>query len=36
MNDDSKKTIEKYCLQESVNRTEAVERGIAKLKDDLK
>lgn len=36
INENSKQTLEKYCLQESVNKTEAIERGIGKLKDDLK
>ena len=36
INDRSKKTLEEYCLRETVNRTEAVERAIGKLADDLK
>ena len=36
INDSSKQILEKYCLQESVNKTEAVERGIKKLENDLK
>ena len=36
INDESKRILEEYCSQESVNRTEAVERSIKKLKDDLK
>jgi len=36
INDNSKEILEKYCLQKSVNRTEAVEQGIKKLEDDLK
>lgn len=36
INDISKKILERYCSQESVNRTEAVERGIKKLENDLK
>ena len=36
INDESKKTLEDYCAQESVNRTEAVERSLKKLKEDLK
>lgn len=36
INDESKQILEKYCLQESVNKTEAIERGIWKLKGDLK
>lgn len=36
INNSNKKILEDYCLQEKVNRTEAVERAIKKLKDDLK
>ena len=36
INDASKNILERYCLQESVNRTEAVERGIKRLENDLK
>jgi len=36
INDSSKQILEEYCLQEAVNKTEAVERGIKKLDDDLK
>ena len=36
INDTSKQILEAYCLQESINRTEAVERGIKKLEKDLK
>lgn len=36
INDESAKIIEDYCQQENVNKTEAIERGIKKLKDDLK
>ena len=36
INDNSKEILKKYCLQKSVNRTEAVEQGIKKLEDDLK
>jgi len=36
INDESRQIIEAYCLQENINRTEAAERGIKKLKDDLK
>lgn len=36
INDESARIIEDYCQQESVNKTEAIERGIKKLKDDLK
>ncbi len=36
INDESKSILERYCEQESVNKTEAIERGIRRLKDDLK
>ena len=36
INDESARIIEDYCQQESVNKTEAIERGIKKRKDDLK
>ena len=36
INEKSKQTLEKYCLQESVSKTDAIERGIEKLEDDLK
>ena len=36
INDESAKIIEDYCQQENVNKTEAIERGIKKLKADLK
>ncbi len=36
MNDNSKKILEQYCFEKDVNKTEAIERGIEKLKDDLK
>ena len=36
INDESKRILEEYCSQEAVNRTEAVERSIKKLKDVLK
>lgn len=36
INDESARIIEDYCQQENVNKTEAIERGIKKLKDDLK
>lgn len=35
INERSKETLEAYCQQEAVNRTEAVERAIKKLEDDL-
>lgn len=30
-----KETLEKYCAEKSVNRTEAISRGIQKLKEDI-
>lgn len=36
MNAESKKTLEAYCAQKKVTRTEAVERAIKMLDDDLK
>ena len=36
INDDSKRILEKYCAEKSVNKTEAVERGIKRLEDDIK
>ena len=36
INDNSKEVLKKYCLKEEVNRTEAVERALKKLDDDLK
>ena len=36
INEKSKQILEKYCEQEAVNKTEAIERGIGKLEDDLK
>lgn len=36
INDESKNTLEAYCSQENVTKTEAIERGISLLKDDLK
>lgn len=36
INDESAKILEDYCQQENVNKTEAIERGIKRLKDDLK
>lgn len=35
INDKSKQTLETYCSQKSVNKTEAIEKGIEKLEDDL-
>ena len=36
INDESKKILESYCEQENVPKTEAIERGIGKLKADIK
>lgn len=36
LNDESKMILEKYCAAFNVNKTEAIERGIKKLKDDIK
>lgn len=36
INEKSKQILERYCLQKSVNKTEAIECGIGKLEDDLK
>ena len=36
LNDESVKTLEDYCEKQNVNRTEAIERAIGKLKDDIK
>ena len=36
MNDESKNILERYCLEKSVNKTEAIERGIKKLETDIK
>lgn len=36
INDESKKILESYCEQENVTKTEAIERGIGKLKVDIK
>lgn len=36
INDESKKILESYCEQENVTKTEAIERGIGKLKADIK
>ena len=35
INDNSKKILEDYCLEKSVTKTEAIERGIKMLKDGL-
>lgn len=34
--DNSKEILEKYCQQEGVNKTEAINRGIEKLESDIK
>lgn len=36
ISDDDKEILEAYCNQESVNKTEAISRGIRKLENDLK
>ncbi len=36
LNDQSQEILERYCARESVNKTTAIERGIAKLEDELK
>lgn len=36
LNDESKRILETYCEQENTNKTEAIERGIKKLEDDIK
>lgn len=36
INSHSKEILEAYCSQENVSKTEAIERGIGKLEDDLK
>lgn len=36
INDESKEILENYCSALNVNKTEAVERGIKKLEDDIK
>lgn len=33
ISDEDKKTLEKYCEENNVNRTEAISRGIKKLKE---
>ncbi|WP_156136426.1 hypothetical protein [Candidatus Soleaferrea massiliensis] len=35
INEKTKQILEQYCMQKSVNKTTAIERGIAKLEDDL-
>ena len=34
--DESMQILTEYCVQKSVNTTTAIERGIAKLEDELK
>ena len=36
ISDKDKNTLETYCEQESVNKTEAISRGIQKLESDIK
>ena len=36
INDKSLDILERYCSEKSVNKTEAIERGIIKLEEDLK
>jgi len=36
LNDESVQTLAEYCEQKNVTRTEAIERAIGKLKDDIK
>ena len=36
INDESKSTLEAYCSSHNVSKTEAIERGISLLKNDLK
>ena len=35
ISDTDKETLEKYCAEKEVNRTEAISRGIQKLKEDI-
>ncbi len=35
ISDADKETLEKYCVEKSVNMTEAISRGIQKLKEDI-
>lgn len=35
ISDTDKETLEKYCVEKEVNRTEAISRGIQKLKEDI-
>lgn len=36
LDDESTEIMEKYCKQESVEKAEAVRRGLKKLKSDIK
>ena len=36
ISDRDKETLEEYCEEYNVNRTEAISRGIQKLKEDIK
>ncbi len=36
INDESKEILEEYCQNENVSKTEAIERGIKRLKPDIK
>lgn len=36
ISNEDKKILEDYCEQESVNKTEAISRGIKKLEKDIK
>lgn len=36
LDEESKKTLASYCEQESVDRAEAIRRGIKKLKSEIK
>ena len=36
LNNESLETLEVYCEQKKVNKTEAIERAIGKLKDEIK
>ena len=35
ISDADKEVLEKYCAKKSINRTEAISRGIQKLKEEL-
>lgn len=35
ISDEDKKTLEDYCETENVNKTEAISRGIKRLRSDL-